>query len=77
MANAKICDRCGALFTEKEKLINIDFSNAPLSTNLLSFTKKQAEGHIFYKYRFVLQKADLCEKCLLSLSEWFEEGGGE
>lgn len=74
MAKVLKCDRCGKIFTEKDTLIKIEMGGAPLENSLMTFTKKEAEEHIFHRYRFYLDKVDLCEKCLSSLSKWFDEG---
>lgn len=74
MAKVLKCDRCGKIFTEKDTLIKIEMGGAPLEKSLMTFRKKEAEEHIFHRYRFYLEKVDLCEKCLSSLSKWFDEG---
>lgn len=58
VAKVLTCDRCGKIFTEKDVLIKIEMCNAPLETSLLTFAKKESEGHIFHRYRLAEREGD-------------------
>ena len=57
MANAKKCDRCGAFYTNKEKIFGIN-GRIPATFEILD-----RNGWIIGKY-------DLCEQCMKDLWHW-------
>ena len=65
MANAKKCDRCGALYEGSNK------KDAVTVFNAMRRLCETGCGGIFS-----LDQIDLCPACRDSFEKWLEEGGG-
>lgn len=62
MANAKRCDRCGKFYIKNDIVINRGFSNYPI----VGFQYETTNGSHY-------PTIDLCNECLIRLTEWMKE----
>ena len=72
MAKFTKCDRCGKVFTDIDTLTIADLEHKKLLGNVFKYKKVEDEG-LLERYHIVLNNADLCRECLMSLSKWFDE----